>query len=59
MGDFREKEGVDRGVDGQRGEESIGTSTIPNIKKFKTFQIEAVNSQEGGVGVERGLGENS
>lgn len=58
-GDFREKEGVDRGMDRQRGEEGIGTSKIPNVKKFKTFQMEAVNSQEGGVGVGRGPGETN
>lgn len=58
QGDFGAKTELTGGwID--RGEESIGTSNIANRKTLKTFNMEAVNSQGGGVGAGRGLGETS
>lgn len=47
------------GVWVDRGEEGIGTSKIASMKELRTFKMEAVNSQESGVGAGRGLGETS
>lgn len=58
QGDFRAKTGL-TGVWVVRGEEGIGTSKIASMKELRTFKMEAVNSQEGGVGAGRGLGETS
>lgn len=57
-GDFRAKTEL-TGVWVDRGEEGIGTSKIANRKKLRTFNMEVVSSQGGGVGAGRGLGETS